>query len=90
MADPLEHFHQRLVERVRQIIDQHRPGDLGPDGSVRCSCGAESGSDSPRHVAEKIVEGLAVKPDIDEAKERIRFASAWFNWELTLLEGAEC
>jgi hypothetical protein len=41
-------------------------------------------------MAEKIVEGLAIKPDIDEAKKRIRYASAWFGWELTLLEGAEC
>ncbi len=90
MADPLEHFHRRLVDRVCRIIDEHRPGDLAPDGRLTCACGAEGVSDPPRHLAEKIVEGLAVKPDIDEGKERIRFASAWFNWELTLLEGAEC
>ena len=90
MAEPLEHFHQRLVERVGQIIDDHRPGDRGGDGTLTCGCGAEGLSDHPRHVAEKILDGLAVKPDIDQVKKRIRYASAWFDWELTLLEGAEC
>ncbi|MGZ6779052.1 MAG: hypothetical protein ACXVGO_08675 [Mycobacterium sp.] len=86
----MEHFQQRMVEHVRQIIVDHRCGDPGPDGKLSCSCGAEGVSDHPRHVAEKILDGLAVKPDIDQVKERIRFASAWFDWELTLLEGAEC
>ncbi len=90
MAEPLEHFHQRLVKRVGQIIDDHRLGELGPDAKSTCSCGAEGLSDHPHHVAEKILDGLAVKPDIDQVKKRIRFASAWFDWELTLLEGAEC
>lgn len=89
-AGPSGHFHQRLVERVRQIIDDHRLGHLGPDGRSTCGCGAEGLSDHPRHVAEKILEQLAVKPDIDEVKKRIRYASAWFDWEVTLMEGAEC
>jgi len=89
MADPLEHIHQRLVERVRQIIDDHRADGLGRAGRLTCSCGAEGLSDHPRHVAERILDGLAVKPDIDEVKKRVRYASAWFDWELTQLEGAE-
>ncbi len=90
MAAPLEHFRQQLVERVGQIIDGHRPGNPGSDAGPTCSCGAEGLPDHPRHVAEKIVDGLAVKPDIDDVRKRIRYASAWFDWKLTLLEGAEC
>jgi len=90
MAEPSEHVHQRLIERVRQIINDHRTGGLGADGRLTCSCGAEGLSDYPRHMAEKILDGLAVKPDIDEVKKRVRYASAWFDWELTQLEGAEC
>jgi hypothetical protein len=42
-------------------------------------------------VAEQIVDRLALKPaDVDEVKKRFRYASAWFDWELTKLEGAEC
>ena len=90
MADPMEHMRQRLIERVRQIIDDHRAAGLGPDALLMCSCGAERLSDHSRHVAEWVVDGLAIKPDIDEVKKRIRYASAWFDWELTQLEGAEC
>jgi len=90
MADPLEHIHQRLVERVRQIIDDHRADGLGSAGRLTYSCGAEGLSDHPRHVAERILDELAVKPDIDKVKKRVRYASAWFDWELTQLEGAEC
>ncbi|MBW0012867.1 hypothetical protein [Mycobacterium sp.] len=90
IADPAQYFHQRLVERVRGIIDDHRPGEGGADGSLTCRCGATGLTDHPHHVAEEVVGGLAVKPHVDEAKKRIRYASAWFDWELTLLEGAEC
>ena len=69
MEDPLEHIHQRLVERVRQIINDHHADGLGLDGRLTCSCGAENLSDHPRHVAEKIFDGLAVKPAIDEVKK---------------------
>ena len=91
MADPREHIRQSLIERIRQIIDNHRAGGLGPDARLTCSCGAEGLSDHPRHVAEQIVDGLGLKPhSIDEVKKRIRYASTWFDWELTQLEGAEC
>ena len=91
MADPVEQIRHSLVERIRRIIDVHRAAGLGSDAESTCSCGAESLSDHPRHLAEQIVDGLALKPaDIDEVKKRIRYASAWFNWELTKLEGAEC
>ncbi|WP_156685708.1 hypothetical protein [Mycobacterium sp. Marseille-P9652] len=89
MAEPLEHFHQGLAEHVGRVVDEHRPGEGGPDGTATCQCGAEGLPDHSRHVAERILDRLAVRPDIDEAKKRIRYASAWFNWELTVLEGAE-
>jgi hypothetical protein len=48
-------------------------------------------SDHPRHVAEQIIDRLGLKPDnIDDVKQQIRYATAWFDWELTKLEGAEC
>ena len=91
MADPREHIRQSLIERIRQIIDNHRAGGLGPDARLTCSCGAEALSDHPRHVAEQIVDGLGLKPhSIDEVKKRIRYATASLDWELTQLEGAEC
>jgi len=90
MTDPLEQIHQRLVERVRRIISDHRAHGIDPDGRLTCSCGVEGLSDYPCHLAEKVLDGIGVKPDIDEAKKRIRYASAWFDRELTQLEGAEC
>ncbi|HME78523.1 MAG TPA: hypothetical protein VKI00_23615 [Mycobacterium sp.] len=91
MANPMEHIRRSLIERIRQIVADHRADGLGPDARLACSCGAQGLCDHPRHVAEKIVDGLALEPDsIDEVKNRIRYASAWFDWELTKLEGAEC
>jgi len=91
MADPREHIRQSLIERIRQIVADHRAGGLGPDARLTCSCGAEGLCDHPRHVAEQIVDGLGLKPhSIDEVKKRIRYATASLDWELTQLEGAEC
>jgi|SRR5271167_4352330 len=98
MADPIEHIRQLLVERIRQIIDDHRPDGLRTGGGLTCSCGAEGAvvepkalSDHPHHVAEQIVDGLGLKPhSIDEVKKRIRYTTASLNWELTQLEGIEC
>jgi hypothetical protein len=90
MADPLAHLHERLVERVRQIVEDHRAEGVGSDGRWTCNCGEQGLSDQSRHVADKILAGLAVKPDVDDVRQRVRYASAWFDWELTLLEGAEC
>ncbi|HUO37308.1 MAG TPA: hypothetical protein VMU34_05445 [Mycobacterium sp.] len=81
---------RNLVERIRQIIDDHRAEDVVADGQVTCGCGAENLSDHPRHVAEQIVDGLRLAPDVEHVKKRIRYDSAWLDWELTQLEGAEC
>jgi hypothetical protein len=34
--------------------------------------------------------GVVVTDGIDEVKKQIRYASAWFDWELTKVEGAAC
>ena len=69
MVDPVEHMRRRLIARVRQIIDDHRAAGLGPDGLLTCSCGADGLSDHPGHVAERVIDGLAIKPDIDEVSK---------------------
>ncbi len=90
MAGPIEHIHEALVDRVRQIIEDHQ-ADVGIDGvGLSCSCGADDVLDHPLHLAEQIVDGLGLKPSIDEAKKKIRYATASLDWELTKLEGAEC
>ena len=48
-------------------------------------------SDHSRHVAEQILDRLGLEPaSIDEAKKKIRYATAWLDWELTKAEGAQC
>ena len=80
-----------LVDRLRGIIDQHRPA--GGAGSA-CDCGADDLPDHSRHLAEEIAHGLELRRErLDEADEQfhqqIRYVSAWFDDELTKLEGAE-
>ena len=79
-----------LTDRVRRVIVEHNASDHGDNGEVSCSCGAERLSDHPRHVAEQIVSRLSLRPEADHLKKQIRYASAWFDWELTQLEGREC
>jgi hypothetical protein len=46
-------------------------------------------SDYPRHLAAQIIEGLDLKAEAtDHVKNQIRYATAWFDWELTKLAGA--
>ena len=80
-----------LSELIRKVIEDHRATGQVGDAGASCSCGAEGLSDHPRHVAEQIIERLRLKPqDIDETKKQIRYATAWLDWELTILEGAQC
>src|ERR1700692_900156 len=90
-----------LVERIRRIIEQHREVDRGGDERLReeqradaagvgCGCRAEGISDHTRHVAEEIVVRLKLRPETDDnVRNKIRYASAWFDDELTKLEGTE-
>ena len=91
MPDPAERIRQTLIERIRQILDEHRESGDPDDAQVDCSCGAHGLSDYPRHVAERIVVGLDLKAEAaDQVQQQIRYATAWFDWELTQLEGAQC
>jgi hypothetical protein len=91
MPDPAERIRQTLIGRVRQIVDEHRESHGGDDAQTACTCGATGLSDYGRHVAEQIVDGLDLKAEArDHVKRQIRYATAWLDWELTELEGAEC
>ncbi|HTX95490.1 MAG TPA: hypothetical protein VME67_11910 [Mycobacterium sp.] len=80
-----------LSGTIRDIIADHRAARHVAGSGASCSCGAEGLSDHPAHVAEQIIDRLGLKPEkIDEAKKQIRYATAWLNWELTTLEGAQC
>jgi len=78
-----------LTERLRRIMDHHTVRRR--DGSVvACSCGAEEVSDHARHVAEQIVGQLRLSTEqANKVNNQIRYVSAWFDDELTKLEGAE-
>ncbi|HME74452.1 MAG TPA: hypothetical protein VKI00_02000 [Mycobacterium sp.] len=90
MPDPAERIRHTLIERIRQIIDEHRASGDGDDAEVTCSCGTQGLSDYPRHLAEQIIDGLDLKAEAtDHVKNQIRYATAWFDWELTELEGAQ-
>ena len=70
-----------LIERIRQIIERHR----ADDGA--CSCGAKELSHHSGHLANEIVERLGLRQE--RVNNKIRYVSAWFDEELTILEGAE-
>jgi hypothetical protein len=90
MTDLTGHVRTKLVDRISRIIDDHQATSSGPGSGVACRCGART-SDHSRHVADQIVEELGLKPEsIDEVKQRIRYASALLDWELTRFEGAQC
>ena len=89
VPSPSEQLRGALIERIRGIVDEHRKIGGGGDTQVACSCGARGLSDHSRHVAEQLADGFGLKPDVDHIKKQIRYASAWFDSELTQLEGAE-
>jgi hypothetical protein len=57
-----------LVERIREIIENHRTDPSG-------------------HVAQEIIDHLKLRRET--VGDEIRYVGAWFNYELTMLEGAE-
>jgi hypothetical protein len=82
-----------FVDRIHGIIADHRPaGGAANDGT--CACGADGVADHSRHLAEEIARGLDLRRErLEEAgadlRRRTRYVSAWFDDELTHLEGAE-
>ena len=78
------------IERIRQIVERHGRDDSDAATAGACGCGADALSDHSRHVAEEIVERLGLRPEkISNVKNAIRYVSAWFDEELTTLEGAD-
>jgi hypothetical protein len=73
-----------LIEHIRGILEHHRRDD-GSDAG--CRCGAEGLSDHSGHVAQEIVDRLSLRREA--LGKQIRYVGAWFNNELTILEGAE-
>lgn len=79
-----------LIDCIREIIERHRVQDFTAATGHPCHCGAEELSDHPRHVAQEIVARLGLRPERpSNVKDAVRYVSAWFDDELTTLEGAE-
>ena len=79
-----------LIERIRQIIDDHGEDDRAEDAGRTCGCGAARLSDHSRHVAEEIVKRLGLTAEyVDRVGNEVRYVTALFDDELTKLEGAE-
>ena len=79
-----------LIERIRQIIDDHGAADRAEDAGRTCGCGATRLSDHSRHVAEEIVKRLGLTAEqVDRVENQVRYVTALFDDELTKLEGAE-
>jgi hypothetical protein len=73
-----------LIERIREVIENHRIEDASDNG---CRCGAEGSSDHSGHVAQEIIDHLRLRRET--VGDEIRYVGAWFNYELTILEGAQ-
>jgi len=79
-----------LIDCLREVIERHRVADFTGATGHPCRCGAQEPSDHSRHVAEEIVARLGLRPQrADDVKGQIRYVSAWFDDEMTKLEGAE-
>jgi hypothetical protein len=77
-----------LIDCIREIVERHR--DFTAARGYPCQCSAEELSDHSRHVAKEIVARLGPRPEkAVKLKDEIRYVSAWFDDELTKLEGAE-
>jgi cob(I)alamin adenosyltransferase len=83
-----------LIAHIREVIDQHDKRDGHDDAGISCGCGATHLSDHSSHVARAIVDRLERRLESADnvrksARDEVRYASALFDQELTILEGAE-
>jgi hypothetical protein len=76
-----------LVEHIRQILEHHHIDDQHNVAGVGCGCGAANLANHRSHVAEQIVDRLQLRKEA--VGNKTRYVSAWFDDELTKLEGAE-
>ena len=82
MTDPTAH--------IRQIIAHHHKDDRDDGARRSCGCGAEGLPDHSHHLAQEIVDRLGLTQEsAGDRSSKIRYLSAWFDDELTKLEGAE-
>jgi len=76
-----------LIAHIREVIDEHAKRDTSDDGQSSCSCGAKDLTDHSTHVAQAIADLLELRREA--VGDKVRNASALFDEELTILEGAE-
>jgi len=76
-----------LVEHIRGILERHRIDDRCNIDNAACSCGVVDAADHYRHVAQQLVDRLELRRET--VGNKTRYVSAWFDDELTKLEGAE-
>jgi hypothetical protein len=79
MADP--------IEQIRRLLDDHRIDNPASTAQFECRCGEASLPEHSRHVAQRIVDCLGLR--VQTVGNELRYVSAWFDDELTKLEGAE-
>src|SRR4029079_87574 len=80
----------RSGRTIRQIIAHHRKDDRDDGARRSCGCGAEGLPDHSHHLAQEIVDRLGLTQEsAGDRSSKIRYFSAWFDDELTKLEGAE-
>jgi hypothetical protein len=82
------------IAHIRDAIDQHGKRDCHDDGGPSCGCGARHLSDHSGHVAQAIVDRLGLRRESTDnvgkaVSDKVRYVSALFDEELTVLEGAE-
>jgi hypothetical protein len=76
-----------LVDHIRQVLSDHRVEGHDQSSGLACSCGADGLRDHSRHVAQEIVDRLGLRRE--GVSREMRYVSAWFDDELTKLEGGE-
>jgi hypothetical protein len=76
-----------LVEHIRGILERHRIDDRCNIANAGCSCGIADSADHYHHVAQQIADRLELRRET--AGNETRYVSAWFDDELTKLQGAE-
>ena len=73
-------------------MERHRVAGCAGASGRHCDCGAADLFDHSRQVAEEIIARLGLRPESTtnfKGTSTMRYVSAWFDGELTKLEGAE-
>lgn len=76
-----------LAKHIREILEHHHIDGQTNSAGIGCGCGAVDLADHSSHVAQQIIDRLELRKEA--VGNKIRYVSAWFNDELTKMEGAE-